>query len=151
MSFSPELAIVIEKKGRWIPLADAMEFVFGYTCALNFFSQDILDRHPEEVTRAFGFDTFTPIGPWISTETLSQDLLLSSYINNKLIQLQSIHDMLFSIPQLISFASSFMTLEPGDVLLTGGIPYEGTVEEGDTIRIEVESLGTLEISIVLTP
>ena len=144
VTFSPELAIVIGKQARWVPLAEATNYIFGYTCALNFFSSDILDRHPEEVVRAYGFDTFTTLGPWIETDLLTDDLLITSYINDQLIQLQSLREMLFSIPQLISFASSFMTLEPGDILLSGGNPYPESIKPGDKIRVEIEALGTLQ-------
>ena len=144
VSFSAEIAIVIGKRGRWIPLPKANDHIFGYTCCINFFAQDILDHHPTELTRSYGFDTFTVIGPWIETEYSTDDLLISSYINNQLLQLIPTHEMIFSIPQLVSFASSFMTLEPGDVLLTGGIPYAESVNINDTIRVEIGNLGSLQ-------
>ena len=144
VSFSTEIAIVIGKKGRWIPLPNANDYIFGYTCCINFFTQDILDRHPEELTRSYGFDTFTILGPWIDTEYSTDDLLISSYVNDQLLQLIPTHEMIFTIPQLVSFASSFMTLEPGDVLLTGGVPYDGSVKIDDTIRVEIGNLGTLQ-------
>jgi len=144
VSFSVEIAIVIGKKGRWVPLPKANDYIFGYTCCINFFAQDILDRHPAELTRSYGFDTFTVLGPWIDTEYSVDDLLISSYINDQLFQLIPTHEMIFSIPQLVSFASSFMTLVPGDVLLTGGVPYDGSVKIDDIIRVEIGNLGTLQ-------
>ena len=144
VSFSVEIAAVIGKRGRWIPLPKAHDHIFGYTCCINFFAQDILDRHPTELTRSYGFDTFTVLGPWIDTEYSTDDLIISSYINNTLLQLIPTHEMIFSIAQLVSFASSFMTLEPGDVLLTGGVSYADSVNVDDTIRVEIGNLGSLQ-------
>lgn len=137
-----ELAVVIGKRGRWIQTEDAMAHVFGYTIANDVTARD-LQRADTTWTRGKGFDTFCPLGPWIETEFDPADALITCHVSQELRQMASTRDMVFSIPRLIAFISSVMTLEPGDVILTGTPSGVGDLVAGDTVSITIEGLGTL--------
>lgn len=137
-----ELAVVIGKRGRWIEPANAMKHVFGYTIANDVTARD-LQRSDVTWTRGKGFDTFCPLGPWIETEFDPADALITCHVSQELRQMASTRDMVFSIPRLIAFISSVMTLEPGDIILTGTPSGVGDLLAGDTVSITIEGLGTL--------
>ena len=137
-----ELAVVIGLGGRWIKRADASKHVLGYTIANDVTARD-LQRADGQWTRGKGFDTFCPIGPWIETELDPSDLILKCSVNEQLRQLGSTRDMVFPVPTLIAFISSFMTLNPGDVILTGTPSGVGPLAEGDEVEVEIEGIGTL--------
>jgi len=138
-----ELAVVISKRGCWILPDEADSYVLGYTIANDVTARD-LQRRDNQWTRAKGFDTFCPIGPWIETDFNPTDALITCYVNNDVRQMASTHDMVFNIPQLIAFISSVMTLEPGDIILTGTPAGVSPLKDGDLVRITIEGLGTLE-------
>lgn len=138
-----ELAVVIGKRGRWISPEEAEDFILGYTIANDVTARD-LQRRDNQWTRAKGFDTFCPIGPWIETEFSPTDALITCYVNDDVRQMASTHDMVFNIHHLIAFASSVMTLEPGDLILTGTPSGVSPLKDGDLVRITIEGIGTLE-------
>jgi 2-keto-4-pentenoate hydratase/2-oxohepta-3-ene-1,7-dioic acid hydratase in catechol pathway len=137
-----ELAVVISKTGRWIQPEQAGEYIFGYTIANDVTARD-LQRKDGQWTRGKGFDTFCPVGPWIETELDPYDILISSRVNEEIRQMASTRDMVFSIQQLIAFTSSVMTLQPGDLILTGTPAGVGALEDGDQVSIHVEGIGDL--------
>lgn len=137
-----ELAVVIGMHGRRIQPEQAMTHVFGYTIANDITARD-LQRADMTWTRGKGFDTFCPLGPWIETEFDPADALITCHVSQELRQMASTRDMVFSIPRLIAFISSVMTLEPGDVILTGTPAGVGDLVSGDTVSITIEGLGTL--------
>jgi 2-keto-4-pentenoate hydratase/2-oxohepta-3-ene-1,7-dioic acid hydratase in catechol pathway len=137
-----ELAIVIDRRARWVTVEEAMGFVFGYTIANDVTARD-LQRKDGQWTRAKGFDTFCPLGPWIETELDTSDILITCRVNEELRQMASTRDMVFSIAELISYASSIMTLEPGDVLLTGTPAGVGVLAAGDRVEVTIDGVGTL--------
>ena len=137
-----ELAVVIGKAGRRIQPEDAMDYVFGYTIANDVTARD-LQRADITWTRGKGFDTFCPLGPWIETEFDPADALITCHVSQELRQMASTRDMVFSIHRLIAFISSVMTLEPGDVILTGTPAGVGDLVDGDIVSITIEGLGTL--------
>ena len=137
-----ELAVVIKKMGRWIPSEEAMEFVLGFTIANDVTARDLQYRE-EQWTRAKGFDTFCPLGPWIETDFEPSDSLITCHVNGDLRQMGSTREMIFTVPQLIAYASSIMTLLPGDILLTGTPAGVGPLTPGDVIEISIEGIGTL--------
>jgi 2-keto-4-pentenoate hydratase/2-oxohepta-3-ene-1,7-dioic acid hydratase in catechol pathway len=137
-----ELAVVIGKSGRWIQVQDAMGYVLGYTAACDVTARD-LQRRDGQWTRGKGFDTFCPLGPWIETELDPSDTLLMCRVNGAMRQMASTREMVFTIPQLIAYISSVMTLNPGDVILTGTPAGIGPLMDGDTVEVEVEGIGVL--------
>lgn len=142
-----ELAVVIGKRGRWIQPETAMVHVFGYTIANDVTARD-LQRADVTWLRGKGFDTFCPLGPWIKTEFDPADALITCHVSQALRQMASTRDMVFSIPRLIAFISSVMTLEPGDLILTGTPAGVGDLLDGDTVSITIEGLGTLTNPVV---
>lgn len=137
-----ELAVVIGKRGRWITSEQASSYVLGYTIANDVTARD-LQRKDGQWTRGKGFDTFCPVGPWIETEFDPTDAMISCHVNNTMRQMASVHDMVFDVGQLIAFTSSFMTLEPGDLILTGTPAGVSPLAPGDIVEVKIDGLGTL--------
>jgi len=137
-----ELGVVIGKRGRWIQPADAIEYVLGYTIANDVTARD-LQRRDGQWTRGKGFDTFCPLGPWIETEFDPADAMVTCHVNGEMRQMASTRDMVFNVRQLIAFCSSIMTLEPGDVLLTGTPAGVGPLLPGDVVEVTIEGIGKL--------
>jgi 2-keto-4-pentenoate hydratase/2-oxohepta-3-ene-1,7-dioic acid hydratase in catechol pathway len=114
----------------------------GYTIANDVTARD-LQRKDGQWARAKGFDSFCPLGPWIDTELDAADVLLTCRVNNEMRQMASSREMVFTVPQLVAYASSIMTLSPGDVLMTGTPAGVGALTAGDVVEIEIEGLGKL--------
>ena len=142
-----ELAVVIGKPGRWITPEDALSHVFGYTVANDVTARD-LQRSDGQWTRAKGFDTFCPVGPWIETEFNPADAVVTCHVNGEMRQMASTRDMIFTVRQLIAFVSSVMTLEQGDLLLTGTPAGVSPLNPGDTVEVSIEGLGTLSNPVI---
>ena len=137
-----ELAVVIGKRSRWLNLDTAKDAILGYTVANDVTARD-LQRRDGQWTRGKGFDTFCPIGPWIETEFDASDVVVTCTVNGELRQMASTRDMVFPVRQLVVFASSIMTLEPGDVILTGSPAGVGPLVNGDELVSNIEGLGEL--------
>ncbi|UCH61020.1 MAG: fumarylacetoacetate hydrolase family protein [Anaerolineales bacterium] len=137
-----ELAVVIGKRGRWISTEQAMDYVMGYTIANDVTARDLQYRDGQW-TRSKGFDTFCPLGPWIDTELDAADAMITCHVNDELRQMSSTRDMVFNVRQLIAFASSIMTLTPGDLLLTGTPAGVSPLRPGDVVKVSIEGLGEL--------
>lgn len=137
-----ELAVVIGRLGRWIPPEAALDYVFGYTVANDVTARD-LQRRDGQWTRGKGFDTFCPLGPWIETDYDPFDNLITCRVNGEIRQMASTRDMIFPVQQLVAFASSVMTLEPGDVILTGTPAGIGPLLDGDEVAVDIEGIGEL--------
>ena len=142
-----ELAVVIGRPGRWITTEDALSHVFGYTVANDVTARD-LQRSDGQWTRAKGFDTFCPVGPWIETEFDPADAVVTCHVNGEMRQMASTRDMIFTVKQLIAFISSVMTLEPGDLLLTGTPAGVSPLNPGDSVDVAIEGLGTLKNPVI---
>jgi 2-keto-4-pentenoate hydratase/2-oxohepta-3-ene-1,7-dioic acid hydratase in catechol pathway len=142
-----ELAVVIGKRGRWILPENAGQYILGYTIANDVTARD-LQRRDGQWTRGKGFDTFCPLGPWIETELDPVDVLITTKVNNELRQMASSREMIFTIPQLLAFISSVMTLEPGDLILTGTPAGTGAVHPGDNIQVTIEGIGSLQNPVI---
>ncbi len=145
-----ELAFVIGKEGRWISPEDAEDHVFGFTIANDVSARDLQFRDGQW-TRGKGFDTFCPFGPWIETEFDPADALITCHVNDEIRQMASTRDMVFNYKQLIAFASSIMTLYPGDLLLTGTPAGVGTLVDGDIVEVTIEGIGTLRNPVATEP
>ena len=137
-----ELAVVIGKRGRWVSPDEATQLVLGYSIANDVTARD-LQRSDDQWTRAKGFDTFCPIGPWIETELEPTDTMITCTVNGQMRQMASTRDMIFSVRELIAFISSIMTLEPGDLILTGTPAGVGTLAPGDEVMVKIEGIGSL--------
>jgi len=137
-----ELAVVVGKRSRWLTKETALNAVFGFTIANDVTARD-LQRSDGQWSRAKGFDTFCPVGPWIETEFDPTDALITCHVNNALRQMSSTREMIFSIQQLMMYTSSIMTLEPGDLILTGTPAGVGLLQPGDQVSIHIEGIGTL--------
>jgi 2-keto-4-pentenoate hydratase/2-oxohepta-3-ene-1,7-dioic acid hydratase in catechol pathway len=145
-----ELAVIIGKRTRWVSIEEAGYAILGYTIANDVTARD-LQRRDSQWTRGKGFDTFCPLGPWIETSFDPADALISCYVNGEMRQMGSTRDMVFHVRQLIAFASSVMTLEPGDVLLTGTPSGVGPLLAGDVVEVTIEGLGTLRNPVASEP
>ena len=137
-----ELAVIISRRGRWIQPEKAEEYIFGYTVALDITARDLQQRD-NQWTRSKGFDSFCPLGPWIETDFNPADAILTLRVNDTLRQMGSTKEMVFSVPQLIVYASSIMTLEAGDVILTGTPAGVAPLQPGDVIEAEIAGIGKL--------
>ena len=136
------LVAVIGKRGRWISPDDALTHVLGYTIGIDVTARD-LQRSDGQWTRSKGFDTFCPLGPWLETDFDPADSVVTCYVNGEMRQMASTRDMVFNVRQLVAFASSVMTLEIGDILMTGTPAGVGLLESGDVVEATIEGLGTL--------
>lgn len=137
-----ELVIVIGKRGRHIPAESAQDHVLGYTIGNDVTARD-LQRTDGQWTRAKGFDTFCPFGPWIDTNFDPADALITCRVNGQMRQLASTRDMVFGVGVLIAYISSVMTLEPGDLIFTGTPAGVSPLQPGDTVEVEIDGLGVL--------
>ncbi len=137
-----ELAVVIGKRSRWLDIESAKEAILGYTIANDVTARD-LQRRDGQWTRGKGFDTFCPIGPWVETDLDPADAVITCTVNGELRQMGSTRDMVFPVRQLVAFASSVMTLEPGDLLLTGTPAGVGLLNDGDELLTSIEGIGEL--------
>lgn len=138
-----ELAVVIGRTARNIRESEVDAYVFGYACANDVTARD-LQRRDGLFGRAKGFDTFCPIGPWIETEVPDPDnLAIRTVVNDTVRQSSSTAAMIFPVRTLVSFVSRVMTLNPGDVILTGTPEGVGPLRDGDEVRVEIEGVGML--------
>lgn len=145
-----ELAVVIGQGGRWISAENAKSHILGYTAGNDITARD-LQFSDGQWTRGKGFDTFCPLGPWIETELDPADVLVSCSVNGQMRQMASTRDMVFPVPQLVAFISSVMSLEPGDVILTGTPSGVGPIADGDEVTVEIEGVGSLTNPVRLDP
>ncbi len=137
-----ELVVVFGKRGRHITAEDAKKYIFGYTVGNDVTARDIQNAGGQW-TRAKGFDTFCPFGPWIDTEFNAVDAVITCKVNGQPRQMASTGDVVYSVSNLVAYVSSFLTLEPGDLLFTGTPAGVGPLKDGDEVVVEIEGLGVL--------
>ncbi|MGO1522618.1 MAG: fumarylacetoacetate hydrolase family protein [Nesterenkonia sp.] len=142
VSYEAELAVVIGRICKDVPLDRVAEVIYGYTVANDVTARDA-QRTDGQWARAKGFDTSVPLGPWIETELDTEDLRVTGRLNGDTVQDGSTADMIFGVAELVNYISQAMTLLPGDVILTGTPAGVGQVTEGDRFEAEVEGIGTL--------
>jgi 2-keto-4-pentenoate hydratase/2-oxohepta-3-ene-1,7-dioic acid hydratase in catechol pathway len=148
--FEGELAVVISRLCREVPVERAGDVVLGFTCGNDVTARD-LQRAEKQWGRAKGFDTFCPLGPWIQTEFqpgLDDDLAVTTTVNGELRQAGRTSELLHGIAQLISHITVAMTLLPGDVILTGTPAGVGPLRAGDSVAVTIENVGTLTNQVV---
>jgi 2-keto-4-pentenoate hydratase/2-oxohepta-3-ene-1,7-dioic acid hydratase in catechol pathway len=143
VDYEGELGVVIGKKAKYVSEKDALDYIFGFTC-FNDVTERFYQGQDGQWTRGKGFDTFAPIGPWIETELKAADLKLETLLNGQVRQSARTSELIFGIPQIISFISGVMTLLPGDVIATGTPGGIGEMQAGDVVEIKIEGIGTLK-------
>jgi 2-keto-4-pentenoate hydratase/2-oxohepta-3-ene-1,7-dioic acid hydratase in catechol pathway len=147
LHFEGELVVVIGKQATKVKREDALSYVFGVTVG-NDVSERAWQGSDLQWYRAKGSDTFGPMGPWIVTGVNYQDLLLETRVNGKTLQSQRTRDLIFDIPYLISYISQYVTLMPGDVIMTGTPGTTSAMKPGDVVEVEIENVGLLSNKVV---
>ena len=142
VSYEAELAVVIGRMCKDVPVERVPEVVFGYTAANDLTGRDV-QKTDGQWARAKGFDGACPLGPWIETDLDTSSLAVRSRVNGVTKQDGNTRDMVFDVAFLVSYVSQAFTLLPGDVVLTGTPAGVGIVDEGDRIEVEVEGIGVL--------
>ncbi|MDN5605634.1 MAG: fumarylacetoacetate hydrolase family protein [Kocuria sp.] len=142
VSYEAELAVVIGRMCKSVPVERVPEVIFGYTCGNDLTARD-LQATDLQWTRAKGFDGSCPLGPWIETDLDTENLSVRSWVDGELKQDGSTSDMIFGVADLVSRISDAFTLLPGDVILTGTPAGVGLVEDGQEVEVEVGGIGAL--------
>lgn len=147
LDFEGELAVVIGRLARDVPAARALDVVLGYTCANDVTARD-QQRADVQFTRAKGYDTFCPLGPWIETDLDPSDVGVRTELNGRVRQDGRTADLVHAVRDVIAFVSGVMTLLPGDVILTGTPAGVGPMVAGDEVSVSIEGIGTLSNTVV---
>ncbi len=140
--FEGELAVVISRICRDVPKEKAADVIHGYTIGNDVTARDI-QRKDGQFTRAKGFDSFCPLGPWVETELDVSDLRVQTFLNGEVQQDGRTSDMIFDVPSLVAYVTSVMTLLPGDVILTGTPEGVGPMNPGDEVEVSIQGIGNL--------
>lgn len=147
VDYEAELAVVINRRTRHVKAEHAKDHIAGYTCFNDVTARD-LQTKDVQWTRAKGFDTFSPVGPFIATDIDPHGLGIRSKLNGEVKQEGNTKDMIFDVYKLVEFISGVMTLEPGDIIATGTPSGIGPMKPGDVIEIEIDNIGTLKNKVV---
>ncbi len=147
VDYEAELAVVIGKPARDLTPSNALDHVWGYTAANDVTARD-QQKSDGQWTRGKGHDTFCPLGPWLETDLDPSDLRVRCEVDEVLRQDGNSRDLIHDVPAVLAFITSFMTLLPGDVVLTGTPAGVGPLEPGSTVTVEVEGVGVLRNPVV---
>jgi len=147
LNYEGEMAVVIGKQARNVPMAAAMEHVWGYTVVDDVTARDIQNRE-EAFVRAKGYDTFAPLGPCVATGLDAQNLIVETHVNGELQQHGPISHLVHPIPELVHFISSIMTLYPHDVICTGTPKGMIPIKPGDVVDVSVAGIGRISNPVV---
>lgn len=142
VDYEAEIAVVIGRRARNVTRARALDYVLGYTLMNDVTARD-LQKSDGQWTRAKGFDTFAPLGPWVATGLRPERLGIAAYVNGRRRQSSSTAQLIFDVPTLVSHISGVMTLEPGDVISTGTPSGVGPLRRGDRVEIRSPQIGRL--------
>ncbi|HDK27169.1 MAG TPA: DUF2437 domain-containing protein [Candidatus Atribacteria bacterium] len=148
LDYEAELAVIIKNRIKDIEPEDVLVNILGYTCFNDVTARD-LQKKDEQWTRAKSFDTFAPVGPFISTELNPDNLEIRLYKNGQLMQDSSTSNMIFKVDKIVSYISKIMTLFPGDIIATGTPPGVGQLKAGDIVEVEIEGIGVLKNKVIL--
>ncbi|MDD5583645.1 MAG: fumarylacetoacetate hydrolase family protein [Candidatus Omnitrophica bacterium] len=143
LDYEAELALVIKKEAKNVTTQDAHKYILGFTCLNDITARD-QQRKDVQWTRAKSYDTFCPLGPWIETKLAPGNLSVKSFVNGSLRQNSSTSNLIFSVARLVSFISSIMTLQAGDVISTGTPPGIGALKRGDMVEVAIQGIGVLK-------
>ncbi len=147
IDYEGEMAVVMGRLARNVRAEDASRFILGFTCANDVTLRD-LQHTNDQWARAKGFDGSCPLGPWIETTVDPTDVLVETRLNGEVVQHASTADLAFGVATLIEYITAFMTLLPGDVLLTGTPEGVGRLRSGDVVEVEVDGVGTLRNGVI---
>ncbi len=147
IDYEGELAVVIGRLARNVRAEDASRYILGFTCG-NDVTLRSLQRSDDQWTRAKGFDGSAPLGPWVQTDLDPGGIFLETRLNGDVVQRASTDDMVFGIATLLEYVTTFMTLLPGDVVLTGTPEGVGPITNGDVVEVEIDGVGTLANPVV---
>ena len=147
VDYEGELAVVIGRLCREVPPTRVPEVIFGYTCANDVTARD-WQASDGQWTRAKGMDSFCPLGPWIETDLDPSDLRLRTTVDGEVRQDGRTGMLIHDVPTLVSYVSTYFTLIPGDVILTGTPAGIGPLSPGQRVSVEIEGIGTLENPVV---
>jgi 2-keto-4-pentenoate hydratase/2-oxohepta-3-ene-1,7-dioic acid hydratase in catechol pathway len=150
VDYEGELGVVLGKQARRVTRERALDYVMGFTCVNDVTVRD-LQKLDGQWTRAKGFDTFCPIGPMIVGGLDPSKLAIATRVNGVTKQDSSTADLIFDVPTLIAFVSTYMTLEIGDVISTGTPAGVGNLAVGDVVEVEIEGIGILKNTVVAAP
>jgi 2-keto-4-pentenoate hydratase/2-oxohepta-3-ene-1,7-dioic acid hydratase in catechol pathway len=143
VDYEGELGIVIGRRAKNVKESEAMSYVLGCTIVNDVSARDY-HQQDKSFARSKGVDTFCPFGPYIVTGLSPDNLKIETRLNGKTVQSSYTNDLLFNVPQLISFVSKYITLMPGDLMATGTPAGVGPMKKGDVIEVEVEGIGILK-------
>lgn len=146
LHYEGELAVVVSRTMKNVREEDALEYVLGYTCACDVTARD-KQRADLQWTRGKSADGFCPVGPWLETDLDPTNLSVQTRVNGELRQDGSTADMIFPVANVLSYISTFMTLNPGDLVLTGTPDGVGPLNVGDEVEVRVEGIGSLTNSV----
>ncbi|NSW88161.1 fumarylacetoacetate hydrolase family protein [bacterium] len=148
VDYEGELGIVIKKEAKWVSIKNAYKYILGAVCINDVTARD-LQAKDIQFSRGKSFDTFCPVGPIISDEINYQDVTIKTIVNNELKQESSTSHMIHKIDFLISYISKIMTLNKGDLILTGTPGGVGSLKEKDKVKIAIEGLGETNNKVIL--
>jgi 2-keto-4-pentenoate hydratase/2-oxohepta-3-ene-1,7-dioic acid hydratase in catechol pathway len=143
IDYEGELAIVIKDRMKSVNEPDTLNYVLGYSCFNDVTERNMVAKNPFLLSLSKGFDSFGPFGPWIVTDLDPNDLMLKTYLNGEIKQQDNTKNCVFSVQQVLSFISKYMTLFPGDIVITGTPRGIAPMKSGDTVEVEIENIGTL--------
>lgn len=147
LHYEGELAVVIAREMRDVTADDAPSYVLGYTCALDVTARDA-QRSDLQWVRGKSADGFCPVGPWLETDLDPGALSVQTRVNGELRQDGHTSDLIFPVAEVLAYISRFMTLGPGDVVLTGTPDGVGPLEPGDVVEVTIDAIGTLTNRVV---
>jgi 2-keto-4-pentenoate hydratase/2-oxohepta-3-ene-1,7-dioic acid hydratase in catechol pathway len=157
VDYESELVIVIGKKAKDIEPGQANDYILGYTCGNDVSSRDCQIRIDKQWARGKSFDTFCPLGPWIVTpdELNPSDLAIKTFLNGQMVQNSRTSQLIFAVPELVSYLSKQFTLLPGTAIMTGTPPGVGFARKpaiflkpGDEIVVDIQGIGQLKNSVI---
>ena len=144
VDYEGELAIVIKQTMKYIEETDTLNYVLGYSCFNDVTERNMAAKDPFLLTLSKGFDSFGVLGPWIVTDLDPGHLSLKTYLNGELKQQDNTENCVFSVQLVLSFISQYMTLFPGDIVITGTPQGISPMKPGDTVEVKIENIGTLK-------
>ncbi len=142
VDYEGELAVVIGERCRDVDETEAKEYILGYTCFNDVTARD-LQQSGWDWSISKSFDTFSPVGPYVSVSANPENLEIKTYLNGKIVQHSNTSNLIFNVYRLVSYISSIMTLKEGDVITTGTPSGVGMLKKGDTVEVEIENIGRL--------